>query len=467
LEGVLALRTAKSVYLAGNFPFFRGKRIMEKPRRYHIMTWGCQMNVHDSEKIAGILSALGCCSADRPEDADIILLNTCSIREKAAQKAYTEIGRIRKLKRRNPNLVLAVCGCVAQQEKEKLLQKAPHIDFILGPKCVADLARVLEQGRPGEPSIHVALEGNVYRETPTVARSSSVKAFVTIMEGCDNFCSYCIVPFVRGREISRPVDAILEEIRGLALRSCREVELLGQNVNSYRHNGSRFPDLLTRVGAVEGIERVRFTTSHPKDFNEETIEAMAACPKICNHIHLPAQSGSTRVLERMNRGYTAGQYRAKIEALRRRIPGIAVSTDLIVGFPGETEEDFEMTLSLVREVRFDSLFSFKYSPRPLTRAAAAFPDTVAPGEKQRRLEVLQGLQREIQTERYRSLLGTEVEVLVDGFSRKDPGCASGRTSDNKVVNLERAGDLFGRIVAARITQAHPNSLAGRVLRLVS
>jgi tRNA-2-methylthio-N6-dimethylallyladenosine synthase len=420
------------------------------------------MNIHDSEKIAGILESLGYKRADRAEDADFVLLNTCSIREKAAQKAFTRLGRLGALKKKKPGMILAVGGCVAQQEKELFFEKAPQVDIVIGPKNYGELPEMLrEYETGGEPSMITNLDALELHEPDHVPRNSRVKAYVTIMEGCNNFCTYCIVPYVRGLEISRPADRILGEITRLADQGTKEVELLGQNVNSYRCDGLLFPNLLARVAVIAGIERVRFTTSHPKDFTLESMEVMAKHRTICNHLHLPVQSGSTKILELMNRGYTAESYRDKIEALKRKIPPIAVTTDFIVGFPGESEEDFQATLDLIRDVRFDGIFSFKYSPRPFTKASH-YPDTVPEEEKQRRLGELHALQREIQSEKYRSFVGTCVEVLIDGFSKKDPNCPSGRTSDNKVVNLREGKDVFGRMVMAKIVASHPNSLSGEI-----
>ena len=435
--------------------------------RYYIETWGCQMNVHDSEKLAGSLEREGYTKANDPDDADVILLNTCSIREKAEEKVFAELGGLRRLKQHNPRLVLGVCGCVAQQEGDRIYRRAPYVDFVIGTRATSSLPEIVRRLHAGDSSAR--------RTTDTEYRHDSIrfpfdsirreglgagKAFVTIIEGCNHRCTYCIVPKTRGREICRDMDLVLAEVRSLASQGVREVEFLGQTVNAYRDaRGRTLADLLLAASAVDGVERIRFTTSHPAQMTERIIDAMAASrPKVCPYLHLPVQSGSSAVLRAMRRGYDRGRYLEKISRLRRCIPDLRFGTDIIVGFPGETDEDFRDTLSLLEEVEYDTCYSFTYSPRPGT-AAPGLGKAVPLSEKLERLARLQALQKEIQARRNRAWIGQEVQVLVEGPSKRDPDEWTGRNPENRVVNF--AGPSRpGRVETVRIIDSSPFSLRG-------
>jgi len=423
-----------------------------------VRTFGCQMNENDSEHIAGLLARAGAGKADRPEDADIVVVNTCAVREKSEEKLSSYLGRLSSLKKKRP-FILGVAGCVAQIRKSELLMKRPFVDFVIGPDNYLDLPAVIRSA--AEAPAVLTEWGHDWREVGEAAtvRETRWSAFVPIMEGCDNFCSYCIVPFSRGREKFRPLQAILDEVRGASASGALEVQLLGQNVNSYKDTGSGldFAGLLDRVSAVPGVEWVRFITSHPKDFGDDIIQAMARNPKVCRSLHLPLQSGSSGVLERMNRGYAREDYLALAARLTDNLPGILLATDIIVGFPGETEEDFEATCDILRRVRFAGIFSFRFSPRPLT-AAARFPDDVPLEVKRRRLISLQSLQKTIQVEINRSFVGRDLRVLCSGPSVKGGGRYAGRTEGNLVVNFDSADDPTGRFVTVRVTGSGPYSL---------
>lgn len=425
-----------------------------------VRTFGCQMNENDSEHIAGVFVRAGAGKADRPEDADIVVVNTCAVREKSEEKLYSYLGRLSTLKKKRPFL-LVVAGCVAQVRKAELLKKRPFVDVVVGPDNYLELPAMIEAA--ADAPVLLTDWGRDWREVgaEATARENPWSAFVPVMEGCDNFCAYCIVPFSRGREKFRPGPSIIEEVRRAAEAGAVEVQLLGQNVNSYRDpkSGLGFAGLLGRVCAVAGPEWVRFITSHPKNFGDDIIEAMAGHPKVCRALHLPVQSGSSRVLERMNRGYAREDYLALAARLKERIPGIQLSTDVIVGFPGETEGDFEETCDLLREVRFANIFSFRYSPRPLT-AAARVPDDIPLEVKRRRLVALQALQKSIQVEIHGSYVGQDVRVLCTGPSVKGGGRFAGRTEGGQVVNFDSAADPSGRFVSVRITGSGPYSLHG-------
>jgi tRNA-2-methylthio-N6-dimethylallyladenosine synthase len=428
-----------------------------------VRTFGCQMNENDSEHIAGILVRAGASVADRPEDADVVVVNTCAVRKKSEEKLYSYLGRLSRLKKKRPFL-LGVAGCVAQVLKADLLEKLPFLDFVAGPDSYIDFPEIV--GRAAEsPTVRTDI-GRDWREVAaeSTVRGNPWSAFVPVMEGCDNFCAYCVVPFSRGREKFRPLPNILAEVRAASGKGAVEIQLLGQNVNSYRDpdSGLRFPGLLDAVCAVPGPVWVRFITSHPKSFGDDIIRAMAANGKACPALHLPLQSGSTRVLERMNRGYTREDYLALVARLKRSLPGILLTTDVIVGFPGETEEDFEATCGLLREVRFAGIFSFRYSPRPLT-AAADVPDDVPLEVKRRRLIALQSLQKTIQVEINRSFVGQDLRVLGTGPSPKGAGRFSGRTAGNLVVNFDSAADPAGRFLTVRVKDSGPYSLHGVAL----
>ena len=438
--------------------------------RYFIDTWGCQMNAHDSEKIAGSLRNLGYLPAATEEEADLIVLNTCSVREKAEEKVFCHLGRLKELKE-TKSVILGVAGCVAQQEGEAVFARAPYVDFVLGTQSLVMLPevvrRVLERGeKVVETGRHPE---NLDFPPERIDRIPGVKAFITIMEGCDNFCSFCIVPFTRGRERCRPLQDIVAEAELMARQGVKEIQLLGQNVNSYRdpRQGKSFAELLDAVHEVEGIQRIRFTSPHPKDFDRPSMERFRDLPKLCPHMHLPAQSGSTAVLARMKRGHSREEYLEKVDGVRRLVPDIALSTDFIVGFPGETAEEFEDTLRLVQAVGFDDIFSFKYSPRPYTSALRELPDDIPADLKSERLARLMEMQRRIQLRKNQDHVGRTVEVLVDGVSnKKTPGVLSGRSPHNRMVNFPGSADWLGRFVAVRITRAGPNSLFGEPTSMI-
>jgi tRNA-2-methylthio-N6-dimethylallyladenosine synthase len=401
------------------------------------------MNLHDSEKLAGSLEREGYVPATDPEQADVILLNTCSIREKAAEKVYSELGRLRRLKRKNPHLLLGVCGCLAQQEGRRVFARAEHVDFVLGPRATASLPSMLERLRAGARDARHAVDTEYRADSirfpfDAIRRegSSSGKAYVTVIEGCNHRCTYCIVPTTRGREICRDMDDVLAEVAALAASGMREVEFLGQTVNAYRDaHGRTLAELLLSAAQIDGIERIRFTTSHPAQMTERLMDAMAAArPKLCPYLHLPVQSGSDAVLRAMRRGYDREGYLSKIDGLRRRMPDLRFGSDFIVGFPNEEETDFEQTLSLIEQVEFDTLYSFCYSPRPGT-AALDLDDPIPHRVKLHRLRRLQALQKGIQERRNAYWVGKQVEVLVAGRSRRDPTKWTGRTPESRVVNF--------------------------------
>ena len=436
-------------------------------KRVYIETYGCQMNEHDSERMLRLLEASCFRETKEANQADLVLINTCSVREKPEHKVYSALGRYRHLKEER-GTIIGVTGCVAQQEGERLLDRVPFLDLVIGTHALSSLPDLVRQV---EDFGHRVCEtgsapGGDYLKTPLPeGHGARVKSYVTIMQGCSRFCAYCIVPYVRGRERSRPGQEILDEIRDLADRGVREVCLLGQNVNAYGKgstHGFDFPELLHRIDAIEGIERVRFTTSHPADFSDRLIEAFSELESLCEHIHLPFQSGSDRVLKRMHRGYTKASYLEKVERLKEKCPSIAITADVIVGFPGEDEEDFRETLDLMERVRFDDLFSFKYSPRKGTRAAE-FQDQVETGVKERRLAILQERQRETTLEKNKALEGSVVEVLVEGRSRQSDQDVTGRTRSNKTVNFRGDRGLSGRRVNVRVTRGFPHSLRAEMI----
>ncbi|HZH77879.1 MAG TPA: tRNA (N6-isopentenyl adenosine(37)-C2)-methylthiotransferase MiaB, partial [Archangium sp.] len=433
-------------------------------KRYFIHTFGCQMNVNDSLRMSEVLGKLDYRPTPVPEEADLIILNTCSIREKAEDKMLSALGRYRTTKLSRGTL-LGVGGCVAQQEKDKLLKKVPYLDFVFGPDSIAKLPEIIgrvqnERERVVETAWVDSEEYVFPRADPETSRGK-VTEFVTVMKGCDNVCSFCVVPHTRGREVSRAFPEVLAEVADLAKVGVREVTLIGQNVNSYR-GGISFAQLLLRTAEVPGIERVRFTTSHPHDLSDELIDAFRTQPKIMPHFHLPVQSGSNPVLKRMRRDYTVADYMVRLEKLRAARPGIAVTTDIIVGFPGETEEEFEMTMRLTEQVRYENQFSFVFSPRPKTGAALRENDwgPIPHEVKVARLERLQKLQRKICGEISATQLGLEVEVLVEGHSKYDAAKRFGRTPENRTVNFE--GDApAGSFVKVLIERATPNQLQGK------
>jgi tRNA-2-methylthio-N6-dimethylallyladenosine synthase len=437
-------------------------------KKFFIQTFGCQMNVYDSGRIAQILTARNYQPVRDPAGADLILLNTCSVREKPEKKVYSALGRFRTLKRKKPGLLIGVAGCVAQQEGEGLLARVPYLDFVLGTKELKKIPEILDLlEKTGGRACAVALDGRIdpYRGLPLFPAPGSPTAFVSIMQGCDNFCSFCVVPFVRGREVSRPSQDIREEIRALSEKGVKEVTLLGQNVNSYGRGTPGEPDfvgLLESIEKIPGIERIRFTTSHPKDLSAGLIGAFGRLSKLCEHIHLPLQSGSNHILERMNRGYTREEYLERVQRLRAACPGISITTDIIVGFPGEAEEDFRQTLEMLERIQFEEMFSFRYSDRPGTRAST-FPAKIQEGTKQKRLTELQALQRGITQRRYETWEGREAEILVEGPSKAGGEEKTGRTRANHIVNFPGASVAVGALVRVRIQKALAHSLRGELV----
>lgn len=432
------------------------------PKRHWIHTFGCQMNEADSARMAEILERTGYVPAATADEADLILLNTCAIREKAEAKVLSALGRYRLIRNQRGTRI-GVTGCVAQQEKQKLLDRVPYLDFVMGPDQIAQLPEVLERVEQGERPAQTGWmdsEEYVFPTADAQSMKGNVTAFITVMKGCNNVCSFCVVPHTRGREVSRHYTDVVTEVASLAEVGVREVTLIGQNVNSYE-GGDTFAGLIRRVAAVPGIERVRFTTSHPHDLTDELMQAFAEVPALMPHFHLPVQSGSNTVLERMRRKYTWEEYVEKVERLRALVPDIGMTTDIIVGFPGETEEDFEKTMTLIERMHYDNIYSFIYSARPHTSAIrhegkwGVVPRDVAV----RRLEHLQARQREITLARNRELIGRTVEVLVEGPSRNDPTRRMGRTRHNQVVHFE--GDAVkGSFASIRIDHATVASLTG-------
>jgi len=437
--------------------------------KLYIKTHGCQMNEYDSAKMADVLKAShGLELTDREADADVVLINTCSIREKAQEKVFSQLGRWKRLKRDNPAVVIGVGGCVASQEGQGIIDRAPIVDLVFGPQTLHRLPAMLDAVRgTGRPAVDVSFpEVEKFDNLPEPGAQGPT-AFVSVMEGCSKYCSFCVVPYTRGEEISRPFDDVIAECALLADQGVREINLLGQNVNAYRgpmHDGATadLALLIHYVAAIGGIDRIRFTTSHPIEFTQSLIDAFGEVPKLANYLHLPVQSGSDRVLAMMKRGHTALEYRQKIRRLRQRRPDISLSSDFIVGFPGETERDFEDTLKLIRDLDFDQSFSFIYSARPGT-PAAALPDGLPLEVKKERLQRLQDLVNS-QAERYsRAMVGTRQRLLVEGASKKIPKQLAGRTENNRVVNFDGPPRLVGEFVDVIITEALSHSLRGRVV----
>jgi tRNA-2-methylthio-N6-dimethylallyladenosine synthase len=451
----------------------------------HISTIGCQMNVYDANQIAGVLAPLGYTGTDALESADLVIVNTCTIREKAEQKAFSFLGRLAKIKIANPSLIVAVGGCVAQQEGEAILKRMPHVDLVFGTHAIFRLPAMVRRIESSRCRIvDVRLSDSIDADSPVVgpATDDQVSAFVTIMRGCDNYCTYCVVPYVRGREASRHPDRIIEEIRTRVNQGVREVTLLGQNVNSYGNKEGlcSFAELLARVDGVRGLKRIRFTTSHPKDLSDDLIRTFGRLKKLCRHIHLPVQSGDDGILKRMNRKYTRNTYFEKIEGLRAACPDIAITSDFIVGFPGETDRQFQATLDLLKAVRYDGIFAFMYSDRP-NAPAAAFSGKIAEPIKRERLQALLSLQDKITREKHQAMVGQTLRILVEGPSRglksddtdaKTPPIRwSGRASSNHIVHFSVPGDLLaekemltGNFADIMIEGAHAHSLWGRLIR---
>jgi tRNA-2-methylthio-N6-dimethylallyladenosine synthase len=442
-------------------------------KQLFLQTFGCQMNQYDSERIARVMGRMDYALTDCVENADLILLNTCSVRDKAEQKVYSALGRFREIKQRRADVIIGVGGCVAQQEGETLLKRVPYLDLVFGTHNIHKLPEIVRQvqtleNRPVETAFY---RDPSYMEDPQgTIEVRGRRAFVTVMQGCNKVCSFCIVPHVRGREVSRPSEKILREIEALADRGVVEVMLLGQNVNSYGKltpGEISFAELLGRVNAIDGIERIRFTTSHPQDLSPELIEAFAELDKLCEHLHLPVQSGSDSVLSRMRRGYTRAEYWDRVERLRARRPEVALSTDIIVGFPGETDDEFGATLELLEQVGYDEIYSFTYSPRPQTVSAKLYDDDITDDTKKERLSRVQNLQREISLRKNRERIGGIEAILVEGRSKLKNGQIMGRTRSNRIVNAFGPESLTGALVTARITGATATSLIGELARAVT
>lgn len=439
-----------------------------KHKHYHIITFGCQQNVSDSEKLMGMLDQMGYEKTDNKEAADVIIINTCCVRENAELKLYGNIGAFKQLKRDNPGILLCICGCMMEQEHAvaTIKKKYRHVDLVFGTHNLYKFPLLLERAMNEKYTLIDIMntEGVIVEDIP-VRREEKFKAWVTIMYGCNNFCSYCIVPHVRGRERSRQPEDIIKEIKLLAQDGCKEITLLGQNVNSYGKDlqlDIDFADLIKMVNDIEGVERIRFMTSHPKDISDKLIETMSQCDKVCEQLHLPFQAGSNTVLKEMNRKYTKEEYLEKIEKVKKAMPGIALSTDIIVGFPGETDEDFEATLEVVRQVEFDTAFMFIYSKREGT-PAAKMENQVHDEQKHRNFDKLNKLQNSISKKINDEYLGKTVEVLVEGPSKNDPSRFTGRSRTGKVVNFSGQGDIIGQLVNVRITEVFSWFLNGEMI----
>lgn len=438
-------------------------------KSFYVETWGCQMNEEDSEKISGMLKNIGYMRTEVRDDADIIIFNTCCVRENAELKVYGNIGILKKLKEIKPELIIAVCGCMMQQKgmAEKIIKKYPYVDIIFGTHNAHKFPEYLNRVKvEGNSVIEIEDKEEGIVEGIPVDRESNIKAFVTIMYGCNNFCTYCVVPYVRGRERSRTPEAIEKEIVELVSKGYKEITLLGQNVNSYGkslESGINFAGLLRRIDKISGLERIRFMTSHPKDLSDDVIKAVSECSKLCEQIHLPLQSGSSRILKAMNRYYDKNDYLELVGKIKNQIPGVALSTDLIVGFPGETEEDFKETLDVVKEVEFDSAFTFIYSKRvgtPAEKMEEQIPDDVKHERFNRLVEVV----NEASAKKNKEYENKEVEVLVENFSKNDEKKLMGRTRTGKLVNFIGDASDIGKLVNVKITKAHSFSLNGEIIR---
>lgn len=439
---------------------------MNRDKTYHITTFGCQMNEHDSETMAGMLEDLGFSENLERNSADVVIINTCSVRENADKRFFGTLGQLKKIKKENPDFTVCVCGCMMQQQHiiDSIKSKYPWVDLIFGTHNIHEFPHLLKNViEEREKLVHVWEDGGEIVEGLPAKRLYRHKAFVNIMYGCNNFCTYCIVPYTRGRERSRKPEDIVDEVKRLTADGVREVTLLGQNVNSYRGDGNTdFADLIYRLQDIEELKRIRFMTSHPKDLSDKLIQAYRDCDKLCNYIHLPVQSGSSRVLEQMNRKYTKEDYLELIEKLRAAVPDIAISTDIIVGFPGETEEDFEETLDLVRTVRYDSAFTFLYSIRRGT-PAEHYPDQIPEETKHQRFNRLVEAVNTISAEKNKAYEGRVEQVLVEGISKNDETAYTGRTEGFKLINFPGSADLLGKIIDVKVTAGKTFSLEGQVL----
>lgn len=443
---------------------FQQNQDIGQGRGVYISTYGCQMNVNDTERMHSLLEMQNFTPVENPEEASLIIINSCSVREKPVHKVYSEVGTFRKMKEKNPNLKIGVGGCVGQQEKENLIKNQPMIDFVFGTDQIDNLPQMVAKAFEGERrQINAKFEHRAPYHIETMVRNPGVATFVNITKGCDNFCTFCVVPYTRGREKSRPLQHILTDIRHLVKRGVKEVTLLGQNVNSYQaEEGLDFADLLAKVATDTDIERIRYTTSHPKDFNQKLADTMAAHQdKIMEYVHLPFQSGNSRILDRMNRNYTREHYLEKIAMLKKTIPNLVLSTDIIVGFPGETEEEFRDTVTLVEEVGFETIFAFKYSPRPFTKAAK-FEDQVDEDVKTERLNRLFDAHDKMAFELVKRYEGQTMRVLVEQGDREF-GKVQGRSTSNKLVHFLGSPDLIGKTVDVKITKAFPATFRGELI----
>lgn len=439
---------------------------MEENKKYHILTYGCQMNKNDSEIIAGMLAKEDYHPTDNMREADLIILNTCSVREGAEQKVYGKIGEIKSLKRKNPNLLLAVCGCMAQKDQANLKKRYPHVDIVFGTHNIHQFPILLKQIMEKQQRIFAVWDQGVKEivEGLPVQREGGVSAYVSIIYGCTNFCTYCIVPYVRGPEKSRKIDDIVKEVEELASKGYREITLLGQNVNAYGKDLEEkvdFVDLLETVHQVDGIERIRYTTPHPRDMTNEVIQAVKRLPKVCEHFHLPVQNGDDEILKIMNRGYTTNDFRKLVSLVRQEVPGCSITTDVIVGFPGEEEYHFQNTLEFFNEIQFDMAHTLIFSPRPGT-PAEKMENQVPLAVKKERLKKLMELQEKVAYQINKNLEGQVLELLMEGPSEKNPDKLSGRTRTNKVVIIEGSSDLVGKLVPVKITEAKSWLILGEV-----
>ncbi|MFQ3208248.1 MAG: tRNA-2-methylthio-N6-dimethylallyladenosine synthase [Glaciecola sp.] len=463
------MRTRESLTLGAYIPNKR-RNIAIMNKKLFIKTWGCQMNEYDSQKMAELLDAThGYTLAEEAEDADVILLNTCSIREKAQEKVFHQLGRWKNLKQHKPGLIIGVGGCVASQEGAEIRKRAPYVDIVFGPQTLHRLPEMIKQIQGGDKAVvDVSFPEIEKFDRLPEPRADGPTAFVSIMEGCSKYCSFCVVPYTRGEEVNRPVDDVLLEIAQLAAQGVREVNLLGQNVNAFRgphYDGSicRFAELLELVASIDGIDRIRYTTSHPVEFTDDIVEAYKHIPELVDHLHLPVQSGSDRILNQMKRGHTAIEYKSTIRKLKKVRPNLCMSSDFIIGFPGETDADFEATMDLISSIDYDMSFSFIYSSRPGT-PAADIVDDVSDATKKQRLQLLQQRINQNALRIARNMVQTTQRILVEGPSKKNVMELTGRTENNRVVNFEGSPDMIGEFVDVEITEVYSNSLRGKVLR---
>ena len=437
----------------------------DEPLKYNILTYGCQMNVRDSEAIAGLVEAMGYCETNENDQADLIIFNTCSVRHSAENRVFGKLGEIKKMKQKKPNLLIAFGGCMAQIPVNQKRLKRLGVDVVFGTHNIHELPAILAQAREQDARVFKVWEkeGPIIENTPSI-RKPGLTAYVNIMYGCNNFCSYCIVPYTRGRERSRRPENIVQEIKGLGDQGYKEITLLGQNVNSYYTKEAiayDFADLLSEAAEIDTIHRIRFMTSNPKDISDKLINTIAKHKKLCNHIHMPLQAGSNKILRRMNRGYTKEHYGELVDKIRAAIPGVSITSDLITGFPGETEEDFQQTLEMVEKIRFDAAFTFMYSIRTGTRAAD-FEDQVPLEEKKSRLKRLNEIQYGIAADINRSLIGTVEEVLVEGTSKTNPDRLTGRTDNDRILIFPGTKDLIGSFIKVKVTRTTTFSLFGEI-----